>query len=167
MTAAAAPLATGACRPSSHHVGQPRNRRLLRRPVRRLLQLRLLRSSRAQPDNRRGGNVNQVPPEELRSAQLLWAAVDSPWVHNVDTTRCLASVRSTQALDPRIPSPALTSDLAPSLLVSAGSLGRGSMSAIAPGFADEPRRRWRARDDVGMALFVVRTGVIWSGHSRL
>ena len=42
-----------------------------------------------------------------------------------------------------------------------------SMSAIALGFADEPRRRWRARDDVGMAPFVVRTGVIWSGHSRL
>ena len=27
-------------------------------------------------------------------------------------------------------------------------------------------RHWRARDDLGVAPFVVRTGVIWSGHSR-
>jgi hypothetical protein len=42
-----------------------------------------------------------------------------------------------------------------------------SMSAIAPGFADKPRRRWRARDDLGVVPFVVRTGVVWSGHSRM
>ncbi len=49
---------------------------------------------------------------------------------------------------------------------SAASVG-ASMSAIAPGFADQPRRRWRARDDLGVALIVVGTGVIWSDHSRL
>ena len=54
----------------------------------------------------------------------------------------------------------------PTSIPPAASVG-ASMSAIAPGFADEPRRRWRARDDLGVAPFVVRTGVIWSGHSRL
>ena len=48
---------------------------------------------------------------------------------------------------------------APSLLVSAGSLGRGVDVGDTPGFADEPRRRWRARGDPGVAPFVVRTGV--------
>lgn len=47
-----------------------------------------------------GENLSEVSPEELRSAQLLWAAVDSPWVHNIDTTRYLASIRSMQAFDP-------------------------------------------------------------------
>ncbi|GAC1439515.1 MAG: hypothetical protein NVSMB55_01220 [Mycobacteriales bacterium] len=28
-------------------------------------------------------DVSELPPEQLRQAQLLWAAVDSPWVHNV------------------------------------------------------------------------------------
>jgi hypothetical protein len=44
-------------------------------------------------------------------------------------------------------------------LDAGGSLGRASMSAIAPGFADKPRRHWYARDDLGVEPFVVRTGV--------
>ncbi len=31
-----------------------------------------------------GPDVREVPSDQLRAAQLLWAAVDSPWVHNVD-----------------------------------------------------------------------------------
>ena len=38
-------------------------------------------------------------------------------------------------------------------------VGDASMSAIAPGLADKPRRRWYTRDDLGVAPFVVRTGV--------
>jgi glyoxylase-like metal-dependent hydrolase (beta-lactamase superfamily II) len=41
----------------------------------------------------------EVPAEALRGAQLLWAAVDSPWVHDVDTTRYLETVRSLQAFE--------------------------------------------------------------------
>ena len=33
---------------------------------------------------RQAENVAAVPADELRAAQLLWASVDSPWVHNVD-----------------------------------------------------------------------------------
>ena len=47
------------------------------------------------------------------------------------------------------------------LRISSGCVGDRT------GLRGEPRRRWRARDDLGVAPFVVRTGVIWSGHSRL
>jgi hypothetical protein len=32
-------------------------------------------------------DVRAVPPEDLRAGQLLWATVDSPWVHGVDRAR--------------------------------------------------------------------------------
>jgi glyoxylase-like metal-dependent hydrolase (beta-lactamase superfamily II) len=44
-------------------------------------------------------DVREIPAEELRASQLLWAAVDSPWVHNVDTTRFLNTVRSMPFMD--------------------------------------------------------------------
>jgi glyoxylase-like metal-dependent hydrolase (beta-lactamase superfamily II) len=44
-------------------------------------------------------DVREVPPQQLRAAQLLWAAVDSPWVHNVDLGRYLRTVRSTPIMD--------------------------------------------------------------------
>ncbi len=39
-------------------------------------------------------DVREVPADELRAAQLLWAAVDSPWVNGVDTGRFMQSIRS-------------------------------------------------------------------------
>jgi glyoxylase-like metal-dependent hydrolase (beta-lactamase superfamily II) len=44
-------------------------------------------------------DAREVPADELRSGQLLWAAVDSPWVHNAKTDRYLQTVRSMQAID--------------------------------------------------------------------
>jgi glyoxylase-like metal-dependent hydrolase (beta-lactamase superfamily II) len=44
-------------------------------------------------------DTREVAAADLRAAQLLWAAVDSPWVHNVDTSRYLHTVRALQALD--------------------------------------------------------------------
>jgi hypothetical protein len=38
-------------------------------------------------------------PEELRAAQLLWATVDSPWVHAVDRRRYAASLEGLRALE--------------------------------------------------------------------
>ena len=49
-----------------------------------------------------GPDARDVPAEDLRAAQLLWAAVDSPWVHNVNTSDYLKSVRSLQALNPEV-----------------------------------------------------------------
>jgi glyoxylase-like metal-dependent hydrolase (beta-lactamase superfamily II) len=40
-------------------------------------------------------DVRAVPAVELRQAQLLWAAVDSPWVHNVETDHYLKTIRAT------------------------------------------------------------------------
>jgi glyoxylase-like metal-dependent hydrolase (beta-lactamase superfamily II) len=44
-------------------------------------------------------DVRDVPAEQLRSAQLLWAAVDSPWVHHVDPGHFLETVRSMPLMD--------------------------------------------------------------------
>jgi glyoxylase-like metal-dependent hydrolase (beta-lactamase superfamily II) len=47
-----------------------------------------------------GKDVRDVPADQLRAGQLLWATIDSPWVHNVDTGRYMQTVRSVQALEP-------------------------------------------------------------------
>ncbi|MFI6091732.1 MBL fold metallo-hydrolase [Streptomyces sp. NPDC051218] len=36
-------------------------------------------------------DVRAVAPQDLRAAQLLWATVDSPWVHNVDPQKFLGT----------------------------------------------------------------------------
>ena len=45
-------------------------------------------------------SVAAAPPEELRAAQLLWATVDSPWVHNIETGRYARSLQALRAFDP-------------------------------------------------------------------
>jgi glyoxylase-like metal-dependent hydrolase (beta-lactamase superfamily II) len=47
-----------------------------------------------------GVDVREVPAQELRGAQLLWASVDSPWVHTADPVSYLKTVHSMQAIDP-------------------------------------------------------------------
>ena len=39
------------------------------------------------PDLADCDDVRAVPPSELQAGQLLWATVDSPWVHVVDPVR--------------------------------------------------------------------------------
>jgi Metallo-beta-lactamase superfamily len=46
-----------------------------------------------------GPDVRDVPAEELRARQLLWATVDSPWVHDVDRARYGDTVRSMPFMD--------------------------------------------------------------------
>lgn len=41
-----------------------------------------------------GTDVRAVPADALRAGQLLWATVDSPWVHQVDHDAYLRTVRS-------------------------------------------------------------------------
>jgi glyoxylase-like metal-dependent hydrolase (beta-lactamase superfamily II) len=45
-------------------------------------------------------DVRGMPAADLRAAQLLWATVDSPWVHTAHTDRYLDSVRALGALEP-------------------------------------------------------------------
>ena len=46
------------------------------------------------------GDVRDIDPAHRRAAQLLWASVDSPWVHNVDRDRYLATIEPLRAMDP-------------------------------------------------------------------
>lgn len=45
-------------------------------------------------------DVGNLPPEELRAAQLLWAVVDSPWVNIVDRNAYLGTLRPLRATEP-------------------------------------------------------------------
>jgi len=45
-------------------------------------------------------DVGYLQADELRTAQLLWATVDSPWVHTVDQAKYLDSLKTLQAVDP-------------------------------------------------------------------
>ncbi|MFD3458213.1 MBL fold metallo-hydrolase [Nocardia fluminea] len=47
-------------------------------------------------------DVGYTPPAEIRAAQHLWAAVDSPWVHVVDERKYLATVSAVRAFDPQL-----------------------------------------------------------------
>jgi glyoxylase-like metal-dependent hydrolase (beta-lactamase superfamily II) len=68
-----------------------------------------------------------VPADELRDAQLLWAAVDSPWVHNVDMARYMETVRALQAFDADV---VLSTHLAPAIDIGTQLF---DMLAAAPG----------------------------------
>jgi Metallo-beta-lactamase superfamily len=72
-------------------------------------------------------NVGEVPAAELLAGQLLWATIDSPWVHSVDTGRYLETVRALQALDPDV--------ILSTHLPSASGIGTRlfDMLALAPG----------------------------------
>jgi glyoxylase-like metal-dependent hydrolase (beta-lactamase superfamily II) len=72
-------------------------------------------------------DTREVPAAELRAAQLLWAAVDSPWVHNVDATRYLHTVRSLQSIDADV---VLSTHLPPAIGLGAQLF---EMLAAAPG----------------------------------
>ncbi|TKG69692.1 MBL fold metallo-hydrolase [Prauserella endophytica] len=45
-------------------------------------------------------DVRDISADALRAGQLLWATVDSPWVHNVDRDRFLATLRPLHDLNP-------------------------------------------------------------------
>ncbi|MFD9356743.1 MBL fold metallo-hydrolase [Streptomyces sp. NPDC060031] len=48
------------------------------------------------------GDAAAVDAEELRAAQLLWAAVDSPWVAVADRDKYLATVAPLREMDPEL-----------------------------------------------------------------
>ncbi|MGH3734896.1 MAG: MBL fold metallo-hydrolase [Micromonosporaceae bacterium] len=47
-----------------------------------------------------GDDVAALDATELRDRQLLWASVDSPWVHNVDPRKFLATAEPLRQADP-------------------------------------------------------------------
>ncbi len=48
------------------------------------------------------GDVRAVAPDDLRAAQLLWATVDSPWVHLVDPVTFAETLDVVRALAPSL-----------------------------------------------------------------
>jgi Metallo-beta-lactamase superfamily len=57
-------------------------------------------------------DVRDVPQDDLRAAQLLWATVDSPWVHGVDRSRYQRGIEALRAM---APSAALSTHLPPAV----------------------------------------------------
>ncbi|MGH3331714.1 MAG: MBL fold metallo-hydrolase [Nocardioidaceae bacterium] len=49
-----------------------------------------------------GSEVRDVPRDALRAGQLLWATVDSPWVHTTDPVRYLGTVQPLREMDPEV-----------------------------------------------------------------
>ncbi|WP_436496358.1 MBL fold metallo-hydrolase [Actinokineospora sp. HUAS TT18] len=47
-----------------------------------------------------GDSAGAVAASDLRDAQLLWASVDSPWVHDIDRARFAATIAPLRALEP-------------------------------------------------------------------
>ncbi|MFJ8668029.1 MBL fold metallo-hydrolase [Streptomyces sp. NPDC093600] len=48
------------------------------------------------------GHASDLKPDELRAAQLLWATLDSPWVHVVDAAKYRATIDPIRAMNPEI-----------------------------------------------------------------
>ncbi|MGZ8743546.1 MAG: MBL fold metallo-hydrolase [Nocardioides sp.] len=80
----------------------------------------------ASPDLAEGDDVRDVPADDLRSAQLLWATVDSPWVHVADQDTFMRTVEPIRAMDPET---ILSSHLPP---VVGGTAACLDMLAVAP-----------------------------------
>jgi hypothetical protein len=51
-------------------------------------------------DNAASETIAAVSPEEVSAAQLLWASVDSPWVHKADQAKFEAAFQPLRAFDP-------------------------------------------------------------------
>src|SRR5919201_4716442 len=45
-------------------------------------------------------SIAAMPADDLRAAQLLWATVDSPWVHSVDSRKLADAFQLLRAVDP-------------------------------------------------------------------
>ena len=45
-------------------------------------------------------DARELAAGDLRAAQLLWATVDSPWIHSANTDRYFETVRSLRDIDP-------------------------------------------------------------------
>jgi glyoxylase-like metal-dependent hydrolase (beta-lactamase superfamily II) len=48
------------------------------------------------------GDVSDAPSDALRSGQLLWATLDSPWVHNVDQEAFRRTIQPLREMDPEV-----------------------------------------------------------------
>ena len=82
-------------------------------------------------------DVREVPDDDLRAAQLLWATVDSPWVHDIDRR---AYARSLGALGALQPSAVLSTHLPPVTDGVARHLDTLALAPDAPAFVGPDQR---------------------------
>ncbi|MFJ8107087.1 MBL fold metallo-hydrolase [Streptomyces sp. NPDC096132] len=79
----------------------------------------------------RSDDVREIDAEELRTAQLLWATVDSPWVENVDHEKFLAGFEPLREREPEL---ILSTHLPPARGLSGTLIDRLGAAAGAPAF---------------------------------
>ena len=80
----------------------------------------------ASADLAEGDDVRDVPAGDLRSAQLLWATVDSPWIHVAEQDAYMRTVEPLRRMDPET---ILSSHLPP---VVGGTAACLDMLSVAP-----------------------------------
>lgn len=83
------------------------------------------------PDLAVAADVGDVPDDDLRSAQLLWATVDSPWIHVADTDAYLRTVEPLREMDPET---ILSSHLPPARGRTAQCLDMLAMAPLADAY---------------------------------
>ncbi|WP_418958138.1 MBL fold metallo-hydrolase [Streptomyces tritici] len=77
------------------------------------------------------GHANDLKPEELRGAQLIWATLDSPWVHVVDPAKYRATIQPLRSLNPEI---VLCTHLPPAVRMTSQMIDTISMAPDADPF---------------------------------
>jgi glyoxylase-like metal-dependent hydrolase (beta-lactamase superfamily II) len=78
------------------------------------------------PDLAEASDAGAYPPGDLHAGQVLWATVDSPWVHGADRGKYLGSLQSLRSMDPSF---VLSSHLPPA---------SGRFAAFLDALADAP-----------------------------
>ncbi|WP_189200500.1 MBL fold metallo-hydrolase, partial [Streptomyces purpureus] len=84
-----------------------------------------------------GGHASDLPPEDLRAAQLLWATLDSPWVQIVDPVKYVATIEPLRAMDPEI---VLSTHLPPAVRLTEVMLGTITMAPESDPFIGPDQR---------------------------
>jgi flavorubredoxin len=64
--------------------------------------------------------AGDISPSDLREGQLLWATLDAPWLHKVDTTTFAASLKEVRKMEPEM---ILSSHLPPAYRMTEQLLG--------------------------------------------
>ena len=84
-----------------------------------------------------GADVRDVPADDLRSGQLLWATVDSPWIHVADRDAYEQTVAPLRAMDPAV---ILSSHLPPVVGGTATCLEMLSVAPLADAYLGPDQR---------------------------